>query len=273
MPRNLYENIKNNSVIPKKSLGQNFLIDRNITNKIVSMIPNISEKHILEIGPGVASLSLPILEKSPKQFSCIEFDKRCVTFLTENIAPHFSNMSIFHANALEFDETILSDHSKLTLIANLPYNIASVLLVKWLEKIYLFDKLVLMFQKEVAERICAPVNTKKYGILSVLSQYLCKCHIEFNISPNCFYPPPKVSSSIVVLEPKNNVTDLLESFMPLKNLVKILFNTRRKTIYNNLKKIRPTPETTLEQAKINKNLRPENLSIDDFIKLTKILGN
>ena len=130
--------------------------------------------------------------------------------------------------------------------------------------------MILMFQREVAERICANVNTKQYGILAVLAQYLCDCRIAFNISPKCFYPEPKVESSIVIFKPKQNVETLVKIFPEFKNLVKTLFNMRRKTIFNNLKKITENPALILEHANIDKTLRPENLSIEDFVKLTNL---
>ena len=272
MSKHFYDQIRNYNIAPKKSLGQNFLTDQNIVNKIISTVPNIKQKHILEVGPGVACLSLPILQKKPKKFSCIEFDERCIKFWKEQIMPQFEGIELFHDNALTFDESkLITKGEKLTLIANLPYNIASVLLIKWLGKIHLFDELVLMFQKEVAERICASANTKKYGILSVLSQYLCDCRIAFNIAPTCFYPPPKIESSIVIIKPKHDALDRLALFPELKSLVKTLFNMRRKTILNNLKTLSNNTIDILQKANIDKSLRPENLSIEEFITLVRIM--
>lgn len=272
MSKHFYDQIKKYDIKPKKSLGQNFLTDQNIVKKIIATVPNINQKHILEVGPGVGCLSVPILKQRPKKFSCIEFDERCIKFWHEQIIPQFNKIQFFHNDALKFDESnLITRGETLTLIANLPYNIASVLLIKWLEKIHIFDELVLMFQKEVAERICSPPNTKTYGILSVLSQYMCDCHIEFNISPTCFFPPPKVESSIVVLKPKKDSLKKGALFLELKSLVKTLFNMRRKTVFNNLKKLSVNPENILQKANIDKSLRPENLSIDDYVMLLKTL--
>ncbi|MBP9791601.1 MAG: 16S rRNA (adenine(1518)-N(6)/adenine(1519)-N(6))-dimethyltransferase RsmA [Rickettsiales bacterium] len=274
MSKQFYDQITKYNIAPKKNLGQNFLTDHNIINKIVSTVKNIENRHILEIGPGVASLSRAILAYKPYKFSCIEYDERCVNFLKEQLLPQFPNMQIYYADALSFNvESLLTDNKKITIVANLPYNIASVLLINWLEQIHLFDELILMFQKEVAERICASVNTKKYGILSVLAQYLCDCNIAFNISPKCFFPAPKVESSIVVLRPKNDVSTRIQTFLQLKIFVKILFNMRRKTVFNNLKKITQDPATILEKSGIDQNLRPENLSIENFITLINTLKN
>lgn len=274
MSKQFYDKISKYNITPKKNLGQNFLTDQNIINKIAATVKNIDNRHILEIGPGVGSLSATILAEKPHKFSCIEYDERCVNFLKEQLLPEFPNTQIFYADALSFnEESLVTDGKKITIVANLPYNIASVLLIKWLEKIHLFDELVLMFQKEVAERICASVNTKKYGILAVLAQYLCDCNIAFNISPNCFFPAPKVDSSIVVLKPKSDILTRNQIFPQLKSIVKILFNMRRKTIFNNLKKITKDPAIVLEKAGIDQNLRPENLSIENFVTLTNTLKN
>lgn len=272
MSKDFYDQINKYGIKPKKSLGQNFLTDQNIVNKIITTVPDIKQKHILEVGPGVGCLSLPVLNQKPKNFSCIEFDERCVKFWQEQIIPQFDNITLYHHDALTFDESkLLINNEKLTLLANLPYNIASVLLIKWLGKIHLFEEMTLMFQKEVAERICASPNTKAYGILSVLSQYLCDCRIAFNISQNCFYPPPKVDSSIVILKPKADSLTRSHLFSELKSLVKTLFNMRRKTIFNNLKKLTDQPLEVLQKTNIDKTLRPENLSIDDFVALTNAI--
>jgi 16S rRNA (adenine1518-N6/adenine1519-N6)-dimethyltransferase len=274
MTKQFYENVQKYNITPQKKLGQNFLTDQNIIKKIASTVKDIQNKHILEIGPGVASLSRELLLQNPKQFTCLEYDKRCIVFLKEQLLPQFPEMNILHADALDFNEELLVQNGqKLTIVANLPYNIASTLLIKWLEKIHLFDELILMFQKEVAERICATAGTKKYGILSVLSQYLCDCRIAFDIAPTCFFPAPKVESSIVVLRPKQNSENLTPLFLDFKSRVKTLFNMRRKTIFNNLKQIAGDPTSILQEANIDPSLRPENLSITDFVTLTNLLKN
>ena len=187
----------------KKSLGQNFLIDQNIIDKIIDIV-EIKDKSVLEIGPGTGNLTKNILKKKPKRLLVVEKDNDLVKFLSKN----FDNqIKIINDDILKIDENNL-DTNILTVFGNLPYNISTEILCKWIlnikDKHFWFDQLVLMFQKEVADRIIAKFNTKNYGRLSILSNWKLEIEKICDIKPSSFYPKPKIDSSVLLLKPKLN---------------------------------------------------------------------
>ena len=187
----------------KKSLGQNFLIDQNIIDKIIDIV-EIKDKSVLEIGPGTGNLTKGILKKKPKRLLVVEKDNDLVKFLYKN----FDNqIKIINDDILKIDENNL-DTNILTVFGNLPYNISTEILCKWIlnikDKHFWFEQLVLMFQKEVADRIIAKFNTKNYGRLSILSNWKLEIEKIFDIKPSSFYPKPKIDSSVLLLKPKLN---------------------------------------------------------------------
>ena len=258
-------------IIPKKSLGQNFLTDINIINKIID-IGEINEKDdILEIGPGTGNLTREIIKKKPKKIFLIEKDK----LLYRNLIKEFKNkINIFNEDVLKINEKNLSD-KKLTVFGNLPYNISTQILTKWIlncNSNFWYKKLILMFQKDVAERIIAKTNTKDYGRLSIISNWKLKIIKHFNVSENCFYPKPKVESSILSFVPETKYV----KFKNAKNLelvTRIFFSQKRKMINKPFKQLFNNSNEVLNRLKINLNLRPQNLSKEIYFEIAKEYEN
>ena len=251
----------------KKSLGQNFLIDKNIINKIV-YLGDISEKdNILEIGPGTGNLTKEIIKKKPKKIFLIEKD----TMLSNRLLEMFKNkVKIYNSDILKFDESKISNN-KLIIFGNLPYNISTQILVKLIINDKLFfniKKFIFMFQKDVAERIIANSNEKQFGRLSIISNWRFKIKKEFDVSNNCFYPKPKVESSILTFEPKKFFVKFNNS-KNLEYITKIFFSERRKMIKKPLKKIFFDYKKIATLLNLNLNLRPQNLTCDNFFSITK----
>ena len=260
------EIIKKYNLYTKKSFGQNFLTQKELLNKIVSYAGDLNNYNVLEIGTGPAGLTTAILENNPKKLITIDADERCVDIAKIEIKPCFDNLEVVFADALTINEKELFNNNNFKIIANLPYNIGTTLLFKWLENcIESIDNITLLLQKEVVERMVAKNNTKDYGRLSVMCQYLCDVKKCFDISPQAFFPPPKVISSVVSLTPKKDINT--NTIKPLSNLCKLLFNQRRKTIYNNLKSQYKNAEFILQKCNIDKNIRVEQLEIKDFINI------
>jgi 16S rRNA (adenine1518-N6/adenine1519-N6)-dimethyltransferase len=252
---------------PKKSLGQNFLIDQNVINKIVSIV-NIKDKNILEIGPGTGNLTLEILKRKPKKIILIEKDNNLVDLLQNRFD---KNVKIINEDVLKINECLLDDQI-LTVFGNLPYNISTEILSKWIlnlsqNKIW-FNCLVLMFQKEVADRIISKFNTKDYGRLSILANWRLNIKKIFDIQPSCFQPQPKIQSSVLLFEPRKNFL----KFKNPKNLEKItraFFMHRRKMIKKPYYHLFNNNGNIASQMGINLNLRPQNLDFDTYYELTK----
>ena len=249
----------------KKSLGQNFLIDKNILDKIVNVVP-IKGKTVLEIGPGSGNLTQQILNKNPKKFIVIEKDNDLVKYL-EKI---FNNqIKIIHNDVLKINEKILSK-DKITVFGNLPYNISTEILSKWilnLEKKFWFDHLILMFQKEVAERILAKYNTSEYGRLSILANWKLNIKKISDVKPNSFSPSPKIESSILYFSPKNNY-HILKNPKNLEKITRVFFSHRRKMLKKPYNQIFNGNKKIIKKLKINLNLRPQNLNTDMYYNLT-----
>ena len=249
----------------KKSLGQNFLIDKNILDKIVNVVP-IKGKTVLEIGPGSGNLTQQILNKNPKKFIVIEKDNDLVKYL-EKI---FNNqIKIIHNDVLKINEKILSK-DKITVFGNLPYNISTEILSKWilnLEKKFWFDHLILMFQKEVAERILAKYNTSEYGRLSILANWKLNIKKISDVKPNSFSPSPKIESSILYFSPKNNY-HVLKNPKNLEKITRVFFSHRRKMLKKPYNQIFNGNKKIIKKLKINLNLRPQNLNTDMYYNLT-----
>ena len=252
---------------PKKSLGQNFLSDKNIIKSIVE-IGNIKNNNtILEIGPGTGNLTEFILKKKPKNFFVIEKDYNLVKFLYEK----FDNkINIINKDVLNFELNTISKE-KIIVYGNLPYNISTEILIKWITDNKKFEsckKLILMFQKEVADRIIAKTNSKNYGRLSIISNWRMDVKKEFDINPNCFFPKPKVDSTLLSFEPKKKYFNL-KNPNNLEKITKVFFNQRRKMIKNPLKQIFKNPYIIVQKLKLDTNLRPQNLSPLNYFEITK----
>ena len=264
------------SLITKKSLGQNFILDENITDKIVRL-SNIKNKIIVEIGPGPGCLTRSLVKAGAKKIIAVEKDSKCIDIINYQkniflnkivmIKGDFLKENIFKKILKEIDK----NKKKVVVISNLPYKTAVPILVKILENRNFFQELILMFQKEVADRILAKKNTKSYGRISIFSQWLCKIEKKLNLTPNYFFPKPKVDSTILKFTFKKKIKEVKNEKLLIK-LVKICFNQRRKTIKNNLKRINLFSNEFLIDCKINPNKRAEELDFTDFVKLSNYLN-
>ena len=258
-------------IIPLKKLGQNFIFDETLCDKIVKASGLQEENIALEIGPGPAGLTRSILNASPKQLTVIEMDARCIPLL-EEIKAVYPNLNIKQTDALKVNLSEIVTNEKLTIISNLPYNIGSVLLTSWLLQSEKINSMTLMLQREVVDRIIAKPGIKSYGRLSVICQIVCKITKCFDVSPKAFYPEPRIWSSVVRLEPKKNAPSL-QLLTTIEQITNLAFSGRRKMIKSSLKALSPDILPILEKLSIKESLRAENLSPDDYLALAKaILG-
>jgi 16S rRNA (adenine1518-N6/adenine1519-N6)-dimethyltransferase len=254
----------------KKSLGQNFLIDHNVLNQIVDTV-EIKDKEILEIGPGSGNLTAHILKKLPKKVFVIEKDNDLSSLLSEKFN---DEINIINDDVLKIPEDKISKE-KLTVFGNLPYNISTEILSRWIiniNKKFWFNELVLMFQKEVANRIIAKSNTSNYGRLSILSNWKLNVKKVIDIKPESFLPKPKVDSSLLVFTPKENFFKLNDS-NNLEMITRVFFSQRRKMIKKPFNQIFKNTKEISEKFNIDLNLRPQNLSPEIYFKLTKEYEN
>ena len=248
----------------KKSLGQNFLIDKNILEKIINTT-NIEEETILEIGPGTGNLTSYILKKKPKKFFVIEKDNDLAITLKKKFN---KQLTIINKDVLQIDETKLFKE-KVKVFGNLPYNISTEIITKWINNLktnFWFDCLILMFQKEVADRIIAEFNTSNYGRLSVISNWKLNIKKICDIKPDAFSPKPKIESSLLIMNPKKNFVKI-NNPNNLEAVTRIFFNQRRKMIKKPFNQIFNGNQRILDQLKIDLNLRPQNLSSETYYKL------
>ena len=254
----------------KKSLGQNFLIDRNIL-KIISEVTSIKDKIVLEIGPGTGNLTSFILKKKPKKFIVIEKDND----LASNIAEIFKDqLNIINDDVLNVDENSLASE-KITVFGNLPYNISTEILSRWiinLKNDFWFDRLVLMFQKEVADRIIANFNSSYYGRLTILSNWKLNIEKICDIKPESFSPRPKIDSSLLVFSPKENFFKI-NNPKNLEKITRVFFNHRRKMIKKPYNQLFNGNQKVLDKLKIDLSLRPQNLNFETYYKLTNEFEN
>ena len=251
----------------KKSLGQNFLVDENVINKITNFL-DIENKEILEVGPGTGNLTTALLKKKPNKFYVIEKDNELVTFLNKK----FNNqLVIINDDILDINENLLSKE-KLIVFGNLPYNISTEILCKWIlnlnDKKIWFSNLILMFQKEVADRIISEYNSSKYGRLSILANWKLNIEKIVDIKPISFSPKPKVDSSLLYFSPKKNFIKFRNPYN-LEKITRIFFNHRRKMIKKPFNQLFFGNEKILSKLNINLNLRPQNLNFETYYKLTE----
>src|SRR6056300_432673 len=256
---------------PKKSLGQNFLIDQNIIDKIINTV-EIDNKSILEVGPGTGNLTKAILKKNPKKLIVIEKDNELAESLKKDLE---DNIKIINDDVLKVDENKL-DVDVLTVFGNLPYNISTEILCNWIVNIknknFWFDNLVLMFQKEVAERIIAKFNTKNYGRLSILSNWKLEIEKICDVQPSSFFPKPKIDSSVLLLKPKLNFFPLTNP-KNLEKLTRIFFMHRRKMLKKSYNLLFNGNLNIANKLNIDLNLRPQNLNFETYYKLSEEYEN
>ena len=249
----------------KKSLGQNFLIDKDILRRIVNLV-NIKNKTILEIGPGTGNLTSYLLNNNPKKIYVVEKDNTLAGHLKEK---YQNKIKVINEDILKIDETLLSDEN-LIVFGNLPYNISTEILNKWIVNIknhFWFECLILMFQKEVANRIIAEFNTSEYGRLSILTNWKLKVKKICDIKPESFYPIPKVNSSLLFFTPKKKFFNIKDP-KNLEKITRIFFNHRRKMLKKPFNQLFNSDQKILNKLKIDLNLRPQNLDFETYYKLT-----
>ena len=255
---------------PKKSLGQNFLVDKNIIDTIINS-GSIKDKNILEIGPGTGNLTKAILSKDPKRFFVIEKDRELSILLNENFK---QNIKVINDDVLKFNEkNIISE--KLVVFGNLPYNISTEILCKWILNLdtdeFWFEELILMFQKEVADRIIAKINTSDYGRLSIITNWKLNIKKICDIKPDCFYPKPKIDSTLLHFSPKKNFFKINPK--NLEKVTRIFFNHRRKMIKKPFNQIFKDNKNICDKLSLDLNLRPQNLDLITYYKLAKEFEN
>ncbi len=251
----------------KKSLGQNFLIDQNIIKKIVNLV-DIKDKEVLEVGPGTGNLTIEILSKQPKKIYLVEKDNK----LSESLNDRFGNkIKLYNDDILNFNEQSFSKN-QIIVFGNLPYNISTEILSKWIINLKTqycwFSQLILMFQKEVADRIIASFNTSAYGRLAILTNWRLKVRKIFDIPPECFSPKPKIDSSVLYFEPKNDFVQI-EDPKNLEIISRVFFNHRRKMLKKPFNHFFNGDQKILKKLKIDLNLRPQNLDFDTYYELTR----
>ena len=249
----------------KKSLGQNFLTDRNILEKIVN-VTTIRDKVVFEVGPGTGNLTSFILKNKPKKLFVIEKDND----LAENLNVNFGEqLTIINDDILNINENLLFD-DKVTVFGNLPYNISTEILSKWILNLkdnFWFDHLVLMFQKEVAERIIATFNKSTYGRLSILANWKLDVEKICDIKPQSFSPRPKIDSSLLFFTPKKNFFKIKDP-KNLEKITRVFFSQRRKMLKKPFNQLFNGDKKIIDNLKINLNLRPQNLDFETYYKLT-----
>lgn len=259
---NIRDIIKKYQIFTKKKFGQNFLVDEKLLDKIVSVSGNLANKNVLEVGPGPGGLTYSILKQNPNKLISVEIDKDCFEILNREFS-NYKNLLLINDDILKVD---LSSYSKLKVIANLPYNVGTNILINWLKNLEYFKDFTLLLQKEVVDRIIAKPNTKEYGRLSVLVQSLCEAKSMFDVKPENFIPPPKVMSSVVYIKPKTNFKDI--NIDKLSKITFALFNQRRK-------KIKKAVESLIAGGVIDESVkggvdldkRAEEISVEEYMEL------
>ncbi|RTK97216.1 MAG: 16S rRNA (adenine(1518)-N(6)/adenine(1519)-N(6))-dimethyltransferase RsmA [Neisseriaceae bacterium] len=248
--------------VPRKRFGQNFLQDQSIIHKIIECINPQRNQNIVEIGPGLAALTKPLIESLDK-LTVVELDRDIIEFLKKNFTPE--QLTIVEGDALKIN---FAEFGDVRVVGNLPYNISTPILFH-LSQFVNVRNMVFMLQKEVVERICAKPNISDYGKLSIMLQYKFKCRYLLDVPPESFYPAPKVDSAIVSLTPRTDYDYSQVNEEKLNLVVSKAFNQRRKTISNSLKGLISAEQ--LQSLGVDASLRAENIAIDDFIKISELL--
>jgi 16S rRNA (adenine1518-N6/adenine1519-N6)-dimethyltransferase len=262
--------IRRHGLSARKSLGQNFLLDLNLTGRIARAAGPLEGVTVVEVGPGPGGLTRALLTAGARRIIGIERDPRAVAALAE-VASHYpGRLEIIEADALHFDPRPLIDSGPVRIVANLPYNVGTPLLIAWLSTEPWppwYDGLVLLFQREVAERLVAEPGTSSYGRLSVLAQWQCAAQLLFDIAPSAFVPPPKVTSSLVRLTPKPKPPGV--RLADLERVTAAAFGQRRKMLRQSLKTLAPDPASLLAAAAIDPTARAQDIPIEGFLALTR----
>ena len=267
-PPPLREVIARHGLDARKKLGQHFLLDANLTGRIVRQAGPLAGRHVIEVGPGPGGLTRALLAAEPASVTAIEVDPRAVSAMRELETQAGGRLRVMEADALRLDLGTLTGAPR-QIVANLPYNVATPLLIAWLRQAASFERLTLMFQQEVAERICAAPATPAYGRLSVLAQWICAVDLKLRIPPAAFVPPPKVWSAVVGLVPHSAQPDRA-LFAAMERLTAAAFGQRRKMLRGALKPL--GGEAFLTRAGIDPERRAETLSVAEFDGMARLLG-
>lgn len=257
----------------KKALGQNFILDTNLLDKIVRNAKRrdpapFETGSVIEVGPGPGGVTRAILDNGAKRLTVIEKDERCLGALSDIQTLYPDRLTVLNADALTVPAETLGPAPR-AVIANLPYNVGTLLLTGWLKKAREFSSFTLMFQKEVAERLTAAPKTPAYGRLSILTQWLCETEILFTVPPSCFVPPPKVTSAVVFFKPRPH--PLAEARMELlEKVTAAAFNQRRKMLRSSLKPV-GNPEKLCAAADVDPAARAEEIGIEAFCAMARCL--
>lgn len=263
------QHLRAHGIVTNKRLGQHFLTDPQLLDKIACAGGALLGAHILEIGPGPAGLTRAILAHDPAALTVIERDTQFLPLL-QDIAAHYTQLQILHEDALEVEYAAIAAGNMLHIVANLPYNIGTELIIRWLQQHQLFSGMTLLIQKEVAERLAAKEGNKQYGWLSILTQLHAEVEYCFTVPPEAFFPPPKVDSAVVHLTPRDQLLHNanLEALEPL---CKAAFQQRRKMLRKSLKSYDGL-DAALEKVGIAPTARPETVPIEAWCALAECLG-
>jgi 16S rRNA (adenine1518-N6/adenine1519-N6)-dimethyltransferase len=251
-----------------KRLGQHFLFDQNLLQRIVAAAGDLSGRTVLEVGPGPGGLTRALLASPAARVIAIERDPRCLLALGELVDHAGGRLQLIAADALDVDPADLAADQVLTVVANLPYNVGTPLLLRWLDRLDRLERLTLMFQREVAARIVAPPGSRVYGRLSVLVQWLCEARCLMHLPASSFVPPPKVASSLVQLTPRPQPLWPAEKAL-LERVLAAAFQQRRKMLRASLKSLTEQPEALLEAADVPPTARAEQIDVAGFCRLAR----
>jgi len=266
----LRETIAAHGLDARRKLGQHFLLDLNLTRRIARVAGSLSDGTVIEVGPGPGGLTRALLLEGAVRVVAVEIDPRAVGALRELESAAAGRLHIVECDALELDIAAQGDAPR-RIVANLPYNISTALLVRWLHAAGDIADMVLMFQKEVADRLCALPRTKDYGRLSVLTQHACEVRRQFDVAPAAFVPPPKVTSTVVRLTPRP-ATARLADLRPLERVTAAAFGQRRKMLRGSLASLFADPTAILASLGLSGTARAEELTVDDFVRLAGLVA-
>lgn len=267
----LREVIARHGLRADKSFGQNFLLDQNLTDKIARVAGDLTDVNVLEVGPGPGGLTRSLLRTKARRVVAAEIDPRAVAAVSELAGIAHGRLEVVQGDALKLDIGDLLPEAPRAVIANLPYNVATPLLLRWLKDVHTDPEairvMVLMFQKEVAQRICAPPQSDAYGRLSIMAQWLAEAKIAFDVPPSAFVPQPKIISSVVVFKPRPQEPER-PPFGVMEAIVAAAFSQRRKMLRNTLSNYLPQ----LDEAGLSPTARAEELSVEDFLKIARLVA-
>ncbi|MBR2136547.1 MAG: 16S rRNA (adenine(1518)-N(6)/adenine(1519)-N(6))-dimethyltransferase RsmA [Alphaproteobacteria bacterium] len=270
----LKETVDKYGLLAKRSLGQNFLLDQNITGKIIRTsletrgLTDFSHEDVYEIGPGPGGLTRAVLNASPHRLTVIEMDSRCIAIMQELQTFFPQVLRIIEGDALAFDYHEETSYPK-SIVSNLPYNISVPLLLGWIKSITHFNSLTLMFQKEVAERIMAPCHNKSYGRLSVIAQLTCHIKSLMTLNPQCFVPAPKIWSTVLLFTPKADAPSP-QVLHQVELITELAFSQRRKMIRQSLKTLEGL-ENVCQKINIDLTARAENISCEQYRQMAELM--